>query len=128
MPRHYRVTLRDVLEAHDQALGFGGLQGVRSLHLIKSAIARPYSGYHRAFPRKCAALTHSLAMNHGFVDGNKRTTLLSVTLLVSRSGYHLVARGDDINEEIEQLILDVVENRLVFEDIAEWFKRRLTRS
>src|SRR4029077_3161373 len=90
--KRYRVTLRDVLEAHDQALTFGGLHGVRDLGLIESAIARPYSGYHRSFAKKCAALTHSLTMNHGFVDGNKRTALLAVTLLLSRNDYRLYSR------------------------------------
>lgn len=44
--RHYRVTLRDVIEAHEQALRFGGRPGVLDWNLIKSAIGRPYTGVH----------------------------------------------------------------------------------
>ena len=127
MPRHYRVTLRDVVEAHAQALAFGGLDGVRSWNLIESAIARPYAGYYRSLAKKAASLSQSLAQNHGFVDGNKRTALLAVTLLISRSGYRLRARHDEINNEIEALILDIVENHLAFDDIVEWFNQRLAR-
>lgn len=127
MAKHYRVTLPDVLEAHAQALSFGGLAGIRSRDLVESAIARPYTGYYRSLARKAAALTQSLAKNHGFVDGNKRTALLAVTLLVSRSGYRLVPRKGEINREIEEMILDVVENRLTMEEVSQWFKQRLRR-
>lgn len=43
---HYRLTLADALTAHDEALKFGGRDGIGSLHLIQSALSRPYSGYH----------------------------------------------------------------------------------
>jgi death on curing protein len=80
------VTLGDVLEAHDNALKFGGLSGIRDLGLVESAIARPYSRYHKSIYSKASALTHSLAKNHGFVDGNKRTALLVLTLFLDRNG------------------------------------------
>ena len=38
---------------------------------------------------KAAALLHSLVLNHGFIDGNKRTALLSLHLLLDRSGYEI---------------------------------------
>jgi hypothetical protein len=34
------VTLGDALEAHESALQFGGLPGIRNLGLVQSAIAR----------------------------------------------------------------------------------------
>ena len=74
--RHYRLTLADALSAHERALRFGGRPGVVNLGSIESAIARPYSGYHRAIGRKAAALVESMVGNHGFADGNKRTTLI----------------------------------------------------
>jgi death-on-curing protein len=75
-----------VLAAHQTALLMGGVDGVRDVGLLESAIARPYSGYHRPVSRK-AALLHSLALNHGFVDGNKRTALLVLRVFLERSGY-----------------------------------------
>jgi death on curing protein len=119
--------LRDVLEAHSQALEFGGLAGIRSLALVESAIDRPYSGYYRSIAQKAAALVESLAMNHGFVDGNKRTALLAVTLLVSRSNYQLAPLQGEINSEIEQLILDIVGHRMDFDKVVEWFQQRIMR-
>ena len=84
--RHYVITLADVIAAHDEALSYGGVEGIVSLGLIQSAIARPYSGYHRPIYRKAAALLHSLVQNHGFADGNKRTALITTLLMIDRSG------------------------------------------
>lgn len=58
------MTLSDALAAHEAALAFGGRPGVSSLHLVESAIARPYSGYHRSIERKAAALLHGVVANH----------------------------------------------------------------
>ncbi len=121
------MTLRDTFENHEQALKFGGAAGVRSWDLIESAIDRPYSGYYRALPKKAAALVQSLALNHGFIDGNKRTALLTVLLLISESGCQLNGLNKRINEEIEDLILDIVNHHLPFPAIVDWFNRRLER-
>jgi|SRR5690606_18391850 death-on-curing protein len=121
---HYRLTLADALTAHDEALRYGGRGGISSLHLIESALARPYSGYHRAMHRKAAAVLHSVVGNHGFVDGNKRTAWLLVEILIARSGYIL-----DIpdNERIDDFVVEVADGQLAFEAIAEWFAARLRR-
>jgi len=62
------------------------MAGVRDLGAIEAAIGRPYSGYYRTISGKAAALVHSLALNHGFVDANKRTAALSCLLLLEKSG------------------------------------------
>lgn len=119
------MTLRDVLDAHEVALQFGGHGGIRDLGLIQSAIARPYSGYYPSLHGKAAALLHSLAKNHGFVDGNKRASLLAVTLFLDRSGARLT--GPNVVDAVEQLILGVVENRVTFDKVVDWFKERIVR-
>jgi death-on-curing protein len=104
----------------------GGLRGIHSFDLIDAAIARPYSGYYRTLAAKCAALVQSTAGNHGFIDGNKRTTLILVNLLLQKSGYHLIGRvSAQHNTEIEQLILSSVRHEIDFDAIAAWFKDRI---
>lgn len=112
------------MTAHDEALTFGGREGVTSLHLIESAIARPYSGYHRPLASKAAALLHSMVNNHGFVDGNKRTAWLVVELLIHRSGHRLDVPDD---EPIDDLVVAVASGELDFEGLARWFRPRLAR-
>lgn len=121
---HYRVTLADALTAHQEALSYGGRSGVISLHLIESGIARPYSGYHRSMARKCAALVHAIVGNHGFVDGNKRTAWLLVELLIGRSGYWLDIPDD---ARVDDFVVAVASGSLSFDEITDWFDRRLVR-
>jgi death on curing protein len=105
------LTLVDAFTAHDEASTHGGRGGVNSLHLIQSAFARPYSGYHPSIASKAAATLHSIVGNHGFVDGNKRTAWLLVEVLIDRSGYFL-----DIpdNEAIDDLVVDVASGSIGF--------------
>jgi death on curing protein len=122
--RHYRVTLADVLAAHDEALTYGGRDGILNLGVIESAIGRPFSGYHRPIARKTAALLHALVQNHGFLDGNKRTALLVILLMIDRSGYRLALRQ---KERIDDVVVAVADGRLGFEDLALWFRARLVK-
>ncbi len=122
---HYKLTLADAVMAHDQALTFGGRDGISSLHLIESAIARPYSGYHRPISKKAAAVLHSMVGNHGFIDGNKRTAWLLVEILVARSGYFLDISDD---ERIDDLVVSIADGQLEFDQIVSWFAARLRKA
>lgn len=121
---HYRLTLADALTAHDEALRYGGRDGISSLHLIESALARPYSGYHRSMPRKAAALLESMVGNHGFIDGNKRTAWLLVEVLIDRSSYRLDIPDD---APIDDLVVAVADGRLGYDNLVEWFSSNLRR-
>ncbi len=46
-----------------------------------------------------------MAGNHGFADGNKRTTLILLHTLIRNSGYRLKALD---NEDIEQSLEDII--------------------
>jgi death on curing protein len=122
---HYRLTLADAIMAHDQALTFGGRDGISSLHLIESALARPYSGYHRPIARKAAAVLHSMVGNHGFIDGNKRTAWLLVEILIARSGYSL---GIPDGERVDDLVVSVAAGDTLFDELVDWFKLRLAKA
>jgi death-on-curing protein len=123
--RHYRVTLSDVIAAHDEALSYGGRPGVLNLSGIQSAIGRSYSGYHRQIARKAAALLESLAQNHGFVDGNKRTALLVTLLMIERCGYLLTLAAD---EWIDDVVVAVAEGKMDFDALVVWFEHRLRKT
>jgi len=124
--RHYRLTLADAFSAHERALRTGGFPGIRYQHQIEAAIARPYSGYHRAISKKAAVLVQSVSGNHGFVDGNKRTAIILAHLLIQRSGYQLVSA--DLDLEIEQMVLNLECHRLTLGQAVEWFRQRLHRA
>lgn len=122
---HYRVTLADAMTAHDEALRYGGRDGITSLHLIESALGRPYSGYYRHISDKAAALLESMVGNHGFVDGNKRTSWLLVELLVRRSGYRLEIPAE---ERLDDFVVSVAAGETKFPAIKAWFAQRLRKA
>jgi death on curing protein len=121
--------LDEAFAAHELILRqFGGRPGIHSLGAIESALARPYCGYYRRIEKKAAALVESIAMNHGFADGNKRTALLMLWLLLERSGYALVfPNSAAMNQQLEAMVLAVAEHQMAFNDIAAWIKARLIR-
>lgn len=85
------MTFADAARGHEEALESGGTAGIVNENAIRSAIARPYHGYFRPIHTKAAALVHGVICSHGFADGNKRTALYLVELLVRRSGYEFIA-------------------------------------
>lgn len=124
--RHYRIQLADTLDAHDKAIKTGGgRKGIISSHLIESAIARPYSGYYSSIYKKAAAITHSMCRNHGFTDGNKRTALYLVELLVEQSGYKFIRI---LQKEFEDFLVDVADGTLSFDEVVSWYKKRIQPS
>ena len=67
---------------------------------------------------------HSLALNHGFIDGNKRTALYMMDLLLRRSGYRLrQRRAATYNDDVEAMVTAVVEHRLDFEGAGRLVQR-----
>lgn len=69
-----------------------------------------------------------MAGNHGFTDGNKRTTLILLHVMIDRSGYEWTGVSiRALNEEIEDVILRAASGRLDFDDAVRWFNSRLKR-
>ena len=70
---HIFPTLEDVIATHDLLIRtHGGAQGLRDEGALASAIMRPQIGYYDGLIQEAAAMMESLAMNHPFIDGNKR--------------------------------------------------------
>lgn len=66
---------------------------------------------------------HGVVRNHGFADGNKRTALYLVELMVQRSGYELAADDDEVTETL----ISVAHGEIGYERVEEWFRERLVR-
>lgn len=73
---------------------------VRDIGLLESALARPQASAFGsdAYPdlhTKAAALLHSVASNHGLVDGNKRLALAATIALLGINGWRLTLTNDE---------------------------------
>lgn len=91
------LTLDEALRIHDILIDrFGGAKGVRDLGLVEAALLRPQTGYYADLIEEAASLWESLAMNHGFVDGNKRVAYACLELFLQLNGLDIVAENDEI--------------------------------
>lgn len=70
------LTVADVRALHAILLQhYGGAAGIRDPGAMESALFRPQTGYYADIVAEAAALMESLAINHPFIDGNKRIAL-----------------------------------------------------
>src|SRR6266436_2398515 len=75
MPGRVYPTVAEATEIHKQLIDeFGGTHGLRDKGRLEAAVLRPQTGYYGTLAEEAAALMESLANNHAFLDGNKRTS------------------------------------------------------
>ena len=91
------LDLDDLMAAAEA--GVGPVE-IRDVGLLESALGRPQvTAYGEdAYPdihHKAAALMHSLATNHGLVDGNKRLAWVATRLFYGMNGWDIVAVPDE---------------------------------
>lgn len=91
---------------------FVGPDMLRDFGLLESAVLRPQATAFGddAYPtlhEKSAALLHSLARNHPFVDGNKRTAWAATAVFYEINGYTISWEADP--GQIVGLVVDVAE-------------------
>lgn len=85
------ITLDEALRIHEVLIeAFGGAHGVRDMGLLESALLRPQTGYYADLIEEAAALWESLAMNHPFLDGNKRVAYAVTELFLQSNGLDIV--------------------------------------
>ena len=96
---------------------FGGAAGIRDLGALESALMRPQLGYYDTLIDEAAALMESLAMNHPFVDGNKRVAFFVTDTFLRMNGRYI----DCDNEEAYRYFIELFEaNSFRFERLREW--------
>ena len=98
---HDYLTVADVLGLHAVLLQrYGGAPGVRDPGALEAALFRPQTGYYEDIVMEAAALLESLAINHPFVDGNKRTAFAAADVFLRINGWRLQRSPMQIHAEI----------------------------
>jgi death-on-curing protein len=100
------LDLEELLHVATRTLG--AEPKIRDVGLLESALARPQTSAfgqdaYASVHEKAAALLHSLARNHGLVDGNKRLALAATIAFYGMNGMRLTLT----NEEAYDLVIDV---------------------
>ncbi len=90
MTRRDYLGVADVLALHAVLIKrYGGAAGLRDPGALEAALFRPQTGYYADIVAEAAALLESLAVNHPFVDGNKRIAFAAADVFLRINGYRV---------------------------------------
>ncbi|HVT37065.1 MAG TPA: type II toxin-antitoxin system death-on-curing family toxin [Nevskiaceae bacterium] len=116
-----------VLALHDRQIAeHGGSPGLRDERLLESALARPQQLHAYGDPQPdladlAASLAFGIAKNHPFIDGNKRSAIVSCETFVELNDATLEA-GD---AELYQAILFLAESKFTEQEFAAWLRTHI---
>ncbi len=120
------ITLSELIYINGTVLNnrniVAGKQQIRDITLLEAAAARPAASAfgQDAYPtlsEKVAALMHSVARNHPFTDGNKRTATVGAVFMFLVNGQRIIWD----QEEALTKIVPLAEGISTAEEIAAWF-------
>ncbi len=124
------ITVDEALKVHERLIEqHGGMQGIRDLGLLTSAIEMPKSAfggedlYLTVFDKAAAYLFH-IAKNHPFIDGNKRTAAFVSLLFLRINGVRLLLD----QAQYELLVIGVAEGLVTKTQLASYYKSIATPS
>ena len=116
-------SIEEVVALHDALIHeTGGSMGLREVGALASAVMRPQIGYYDGIIEEAAALLESLAVNHPFVDGNKRTAFAATDAFLRMNGSFIDCDG----EETYRFFMRLFENNAFrFEELREWLEQHV---
>lgn len=121
------VTLDQVVVIHSRVIEkSGGLDGLRDRASLEAALAAPLQTFGGAdlFPtelEKIARLGYGLAVNHAFIDGNKRIGAMMTQLVLKWNGYSLKVRTGEISE----MFIAIAAGVNSYDQLLQWIKTHL---
>lgn len=124
MPKFIGIEIAFAIH-HDQISIFGGLQGVRDQSLLESAIgqAQQTYAYTNDIHEAAAQYGLSLAKNHPFLDGNKRTAADCMLTFLVMNGIEPTLTA----EQLFKWILQVAVSELDRAGLAELLRTHSRR-
>jgi death-on-curing protein len=121
------LTVEEVVEIHSLMIQtYGGLDGIRDMGLLLSAIEMPKAAMfgeflHPTICDKASAYLFHIVCNHPFFDANKRTgAAVALTFL------EMNQIAIDIDERaFEDLVVSVADGKVTKEEISAFFEKWL---
>jgi len=120
------LTLAEVVDIHcNQIRLYGGLPGIRNINLLSSAIAMPHASFHGEYLHNdiyemAAAYAFHIGKNHPFIDGNKRTALVSALVFLELNGISI----SDSQGKLYDAMLDLSTGKLNKSEFASILRKR----
>ncbi len=115
------LSVAEVLEIHSQQLNaYGGIQGIRDQGLLESAVMTPQSSFggeylHQDIFEMAAAYAFHIAENQPFLDGNKRTALVSGLAFLDLNGIIIL----DPDRRLYAALIDIANRKADKYDLAD---------
>jgi death-on-curing protein len=129
MPEWKWISLNTVLAIHEELLAdYGGLDGVRNMGGLESALSRPYNllaySNHNPDAAELAAMyAVGIATTQHFADGNKRTAWATTTTFLELNDCDMVF--DEAT--VPPLMVAVARGEVDHMTLSEWFRARIRR-
>ena len=122
------LTLEQLLEIHTIAIdATGGSAGIRDLGRLEAAIATQTQNVfgeelYSSIADKAAALIRAVIADHPFIDGNKRTAMLTGITFIEINRLSFVAKPG----EIEDFAVSIATSHLDVPIISAWLNNHLS--
>lgn len=119
------LTLADVVEIHKNQIElYGGRGGIKDISLLISALAMPEATFqgqylHCTLFEMAAAYAYHICMNHPFIDGNKRTALVSALVFLDYNGIQI----DDPKGSLYTAMMNVASGKRKKDYLAGIFEK-----
>jgi death on curing protein len=114
-----------MLAIHDEQIAeHGGLNGVRDLALLQSALARPRNPEAYGTPNVAdlaASYASGIARNHSFLDGDKRTAWVVAETFLLKNGYELKTS----DQESLPIMLSLADGSLPEPEFSAWLRANI---
>lgn len=119
------LSVSQVMKLHEVMIErHGGETGVRDMNLLESAVMSPQASFggeylYKDVPEKATAYLFGIAKNHAFIDGNKRSALVSTDQFVSING----CCCDATNRDMRDLTYGVAEGSISQDRACAFLKK-----
>ena len=117
------LTIAEIYRMQHQLIEmFGGIHGVRDQAAVEAAAFRPQTGYYQSIEEEAAALMESFALNHGFLDGNKRIAFTAADVFLRRNGFYIDVGAEEGHAFIEG---SIARQTFRLPKIVDWIRPHL---
>jgi len=118
------LVLEEIEEIHEMMLeNYGGLSGIRDKNLLESLVEHPKmtidgQDLYRSIYEKAAAYLYLIVRNHPFIDGNKRTAVVSTIIFLKGNEIWISFQKNDL----EEIVVEVAKGKIGKEELAYFFE------
>lgn len=116
------LSVPEVARLHEKVVAAtGGAAGIRDEGLLESAVLGCYQtfGDQELYPtvaEKAARMAFAICKNHPFVDGNKRTAIVSMLVILRMNGVAVAYT----QPELAELGFGIADGRVDYNAILAW--------